>query len=214
MNPDELKAAWKAQPALRPLTIDPELLLQEVQRSQKLFSTMLFWRDRREIGGGIVMVPVLLFIGWVIKLPWTFYLMVPAVLWVAGFMWVDRRRHNPGPPEQGEPLKRCLDRSLAQIEHQIWLLRNVFWWYLLPPGVAIAALLGQFAWIMRSAGWWTVLIFSVFTAFEAVVFTCIYRLNQQCVRSELEPRRQELQALLAGLKDNGERPATAAQRQP
>ena len=30
----------------------------------------------------------------------------------------------------GQPLVRCVEESLAQVEHQIWLLRNVGWWVL------------------------------------------------------------------------------------
>ena len=41
-------------------------------------------------------------------------------------------------------------------------------------------------------------------AVEVLVFAGVYWLNQHAVRSELEPRRQELQALLASLKDGGE----------
>ena len=29
------------------------------------------------------------------------------------------------------------ERATAEIDHQIWLLRNVLWWYLLPPGLAM-----------------------------------------------------------------------------
>ena len=102
MNPDELKDAWnawKAQTLPRRLTVDAELLLKEVQRNQKAFSTILFWRDLREIRCGLVMVPVLFFIGWAIKLPWTFYLMVPAILWIVGFILVFERflNHCKGP---------------------------------------------------------------------------------------------------------------------
>jgi hypothetical protein len=34
----------------------------------------------------------------------------------------------------------------------------------------------------------------------------VYWLNQRCVRKELEPRRQELKALLDSLKEAGEAP--------
>ena len=81
----------------------------------------------------------------VVTLPWTAYLMVPALLWVAGFMLLNRRRHKQRAPEPGEPLGRGVESSLAQVEHQIWLQRNVFWWYLLPPGLAILAFFGQVA---------------------------------------------------------------------
>ena len=41
-------------------------------------------------------------------------------------------------------------------------------------------------------------------AVETLLFGGVYWVNQYAVRSQLEPRRQELQALLAGLKDTSE----------
>ena len=42
---------------------------------------------------------------------------------------------------------------------------------------------------------------SVVVAFGVIVFAGVYWLNQYAVRSELEPRRQELETLLMSLKD-------------
>ena len=58
--------------------------------------------------------------------------MIPSLLWVIGFFLVDRLRHRNVPPVAGEPLRRRVELSLAQVEHQIWLLKHVFWWYILP----------------------------------------------------------------------------------
>ena len=85
----------------------------------------------------LLLVPLWLYLGVKLSLPWTWYLMVPALLWVAGYMLADRMRHKRQPPEPGEPLRQRVESSLAQVEHQIWLLRNVLWWYLLPMALAI-----------------------------------------------------------------------------
>ena len=167
---------------------------------------MIFWRDLREIGVSLVMVPVWFYLIARHSLPWTAYLMVPALLWVAGFMLVDRWRHQQRPAEKGEPLGQRVAGSLANVEHQIWLLRNVVWWYLLPPGLAIMAFFGQSAWVVRSAdGGWA--LYRGNDRGGGGGFRRVYWLNQHAIRSELEPRRQELQALLASLKDTCE-PAT------
>ena len=89
------------------------------------------------------------------SLPWTWYLAVPAMLWIAGFMAADRMRHRRNPPEPGEPLRDCAERSLEEVKHQIWRLRNILWWYLLPLVVAMLGFFGQLAWQLRSGGWWT-----------------------------------------------------------
>ena len=61
----------------------------------------------------------------------------------AGLFW-RWRLHDGGPvvsaqdaTGRGMPLKACVEISLHQVNHQIWLLKNVFWWYLLPIAAAL-----------------------------------------------------------------------------
>src|ERR1700678_459406 len=115
MNPDDFKQAWQTQSSQTRLTIDAELLLKEVQHNQQYFTAMIFWRDVREVGVALLLVPVWFYLGAKQSLPWTWYLTVPAILWVAGYMLVDRVRHNRQQPEPGEPLRQCVQRSLAQV---------------------------------------------------------------------------------------------------
>jgi hypothetical protein len=201
MKPDNFQQAWQTQSSHTRLTIDAQLLLKEVRRNQRQFTATIFWRDVREVGTALLMVPLWFYLGVKLSLPWTWYLMVPALVWIAGFMLADRMRHKRQPPESGEPLRQRVESSLAQVEHQIWLLRNVFWWYLLPPALSILAIFGQIAWELRAGGWWTVLAIPGMVAMNMIVLVGIYWLNQNAVRSELVPRQQELQTLLASLKD-------------
>src|SRR5262245_18995698 len=129
MDPDSFKQAWQTQTSQARLTIDAELLLKEVRRNQRYFTAMIFWRDVREVGISLLMVPVWLYLGVKHSSPWTWYLTVPALLWIAGYMLVDRMRHERQPPEPGDPLRQSVESSLAQVEHQIGLLRNVLYWY-------------------------------------------------------------------------------------
>lgn len=204
MNPDHFQQAWQSQSSQRRLTIDAELLLKEVRRNQRHFTATIFWRDVREVGGAILMVPLWIYMGVKLSLPWAWYLTVPALVWIAGFMLVDRMRHQRQPPASGEPLRQHVESSLAQVEHQIWLLRNVFWWSLLPPALSVLAFFGQIAWLARAGGWLAALVVALVVLVGVIVFGAVYRLNQDAVRSELEPRRQELEeleALLRSLQD-------------
>ncbi len=201
MDPDEIKQAWKTQSSQIRLTIDAELLLKEVQRNERHFDAMIFWRDFREVGIGLLMVPLWFYLGARQSLPWTWYLMVPALLWIAGYMLVDRKCHERQPPEPGEPLRQRVESSLAQVEHQIWLLRHVLWWALLPLALPGLVFFGQVAWRERSGGWWTALAVSVVAAILVIVLGGVYWLNQFAVRYELEPRRRELETLLMSFKD-------------
>jgi hypothetical protein len=199
MNPDELKEVWQAQASPRRLTVDADVLLQQLERNKKNFEATIFWRDVREVAVSIVMLPLWIWIGRSQALPWTWYLCIPALLWIAAFMMVDRIRQKRRQAKPGNPLRECVESSLAQVEHQIWLLRNVVWWYLLPPGVALAIFFGNIAWRVRDVGWLRELIVAGIIAVAGLVLWGVYRLNQRAIRDELLPRRQELQELVASL---------------
>jgi hypothetical protein len=201
MDPDNFKQAWQTQASQSCLTIDVEPLLKEVRRNQRYFAAIIFWRDVREVGMSLLLVPLFIYLGVKLSLPWTWYLTVPALVWFAGFMFADRMRHRRQPPEPGEPLRQHVESSLAQVEHQIWLLRNVFWWGLLPAGLSVVALFGQVAWLTRSGGWPMALVIAGLAAVAVSILAYLYSLNQNAVHSELEPRREELEALLLSLND-------------
>lgn len=201
MNPDELKEAWKMQALQGGFAGDAEQLLQEVQRKQQAFDSTILLRDIREVGVALLMVPVWLVMGLRMSLPWTWYLTVPGLLWIAGFMLADRRRYRRRVPELGEPLRQHVLGSLAQVEHQIWLLRNVFWWYLLPLGLPILAFFVQVTLQIPSPAWLKAVFLSILVGFVVAVFGWIYGLNQAAVRGTLQQRRQELEALRASLEN-------------
>jgi hypothetical protein len=201
MNPDDSKQAWQQQNLQTRLTIDAELLLKEVQRNEQYFTATIFWRDVREVGTSLLLIPVWLFMGVRLSLPWTWYLTVPVLVWVAGYMLTDRMRRRRQSPEPGEPLRQSAQSSLAQVEHQIWLLRNILWWYLLPIALSILVFFGQVGWQMRSVGWLSALFVAGLAVFVGAIFAGVYWLNQVAVRSLLEPRRRELETLLMSLED-------------
>jgi hypothetical protein len=201
MVPDNFQQAWQAQPSPGRTTINVDLLLQEVRRNQRVFSAIILRRDVMEIGVGIVLIPVWFYMGSKLALPWTWYLEVPALIFTVGFMLVDRLRHRRQPPEPDEPLRQCVADSLAQVEHQIWLLKNIFWWYILPSALAMLAFFTQVAWMSRSGGWRTAAVMAQVVAIAGGTLVFVYWLNQKAVRTELEPRRRELQSLLTSLED-------------
>src|SRR5690606_23197856 len=136
MDPDKFQQAWQADSARTRVSIDADPFLKEMQRMQREFQSTIFWCDLREVAVAVLMIPIWLVMGVFLSLPWTWYLTVPALLWITGFILVDRRRH-PQTTEAGQPLLDLTQDSLAQVEHQIWLLRNVLWWYLLPCALPI-----------------------------------------------------------------------------
>src|SRR6476620_2017080 len=181
MEPDSYQKAWQSQSSQARVTIAADLLLKEVQRSQRSFRATIFHRDFREVAIGLLMIPLWFFLGYWLYLPWTWYLGVPAITWVILFILVDRIRHKQRPSEPGEPMLDCVGVSLTQVEHQIWLLRNVFWWYLLPCTIAILAFVSQHAWLNHFGFWPITIAFVPLVLFLFVVYGFVYLLNQRAV---------------------------------
>ncbi|MFO0917711.1 MAG: hypothetical protein U0872_05275 [Planctomycetaceae bacterium] len=211
MNPDDYQQAWRAHTSQTRVTYSTESLLEELQREQQAFRTVIFWRDFREIGTAAVMLPMWFIMGFAQSLPWTWYLIAPAFVWVAGFILVDRMRHPQEAAESGEPLVSGVRRLLAQVEHQIWLLRNVFWWYLLPfiiPMLIFFIDAFRLSWKQAPLPQdWFAAVVAVATllfvlAILVAVYGFVYFVNQLAVNKQLEPQRQELLSLLAGLADS------------
>jgi CubicO group peptidase (beta-lactamase class C family) len=201
METDNYQHAWRARSSQTRVTVDADLLLKEVQRSQGHFQAMIYWRDLREVGVGLVMLPLWFYLGVTFSLPWTWYLTVPALIWVIGFFLVDRMRHKQKCIGPGESLLESVTESLTQVEHQIWLLRNVYWWYLLPFTISVLAFFTHVAWLAFEE-WFAALGFATFLfVFVLAIYYFIYWVNQNAVRTQLEPRRQELLALVTSLRD-------------
>jgi thiosulfate reductase cytochrome b subunit len=207
MNPDNFQQAWQTQSSQSRLTIDADLLLKEVQRNQRAFTAALLWRDVREVGTALLLVPLWFYLGARLSLPWAWYLTAPALVWMAGFMLAHRMRQKRQPPQPSQSLHQCVQSSLAQVEHQIWLLRNVLWWCVLPLGLPMLAFLGQIAWEGRAGGWLTALAMGGVGAVVVGALASVIWFNQKAIRLELGPRRQELETLLASLQDET-RPAS------
>lgn len=201
MNPDNLKKIWNTEMSQPRLTLNADQLFNEASRKEREFNAMIFWRDVREVGTCLVMIPLWIVLGRMAGLPWTWYLAIPALLWVAGYMFVSRMRHMRRQPEPSEPLRQHVENSLKQVEFQIRLLRNVFWWYLLPLALPILAFCAQIAWRDQARGWGMAIVASITAVVIALAFAWVYRLNQLAVRASLEPRRQELETLLKSLDD-------------
>src|SRR6476469_8289378 len=101
MTPDPLQEAWQAQP--QP-AVDADQLVREFRRGQQRFAAMIFWRDVREVGFCLLTLPVWVGMGVGMGLPWTWYLVMPGLLWIAAFMTIDRMRQRRRRALPGDPL--------------------------------------------------------------------------------------------------------------
>lgn len=198
MNIEDAENAWRSEPHGK-IPMDLSVLVGQVRRNEASFRAIIFSRDMHEIALAGVMVLVYVLAGLCLHLPWTFYLGIPAVLWIAGYLLIDRLRHRHNKSKPGESLMECVEHSIAQIEHQRVLLRTVLWWYLLPFDIATGAFFLQMGWIMRETGWFAIGITAASLGFLWVVSYFVYRLNQDAIKTELDPRREELEELRRNL---------------
>ncbi len=201
MNFEELQKAWQSQDAATKVAVDTGLLLKMVRRDQRQFRATIFWRDVREVGVSFLLALYFSYQG-VRAHNWTFVLVGFACLGVGTFMVVDRLLQRRKQTTATDPLKACIESSLSQVRHQIWLLRNVFWWYLLPIAAALGISIGYSLWHAEKSGLSLVISAGLCLLFIALLYWGIYWVNQFAVRKDLEPRRQDLETLLASLSEN------------
>lgn len=197
MTFEEIQSQWKSQPALEIPTDSSQL--QVVQEQQRKLQSTIFWRDFREVGVAFAMAAVMIPVG-LRRMDWELLLMGACVTFVGVFMLVDRWRQRRRRPAHDGTLRACAEASLAEVEHQIWLLRNIFWWYLLPCligglGITLPVALRDWNTLPAARHIMTPIAVAVCLFFGAVCWGG-YRLNQVAVRDSLEPRRRELLSIL------------------
>lgn len=183
------------------LTVDSDLLLREVKRNKEHFESTIFWRDVREVGVSFILAVFFLYQGVKFNL-WSLYIPVLACIFVGVFMVIDRVIQKGKLPKPSDSLAGCIKISLAQVEHQIWLLRNVLWWYLLPFAIGVALFWGHVGWrVHHDSGAGLIFIGGCFVGL-IILYTGVYYLNQYAVRKGLVPRKQELESLLKNLDND------------
>ena len=91
--------------------------------------------------------------------------------------------------------------EIAKVERQIWLLRNVNWWYTGPVlvGSCIFAygLLASFG----LPGDLFAALMCVFVAGFLIIGWRVHRANQRAIGNELEPMRRELEGVCDALNE-------------
>lgn len=201
MNLDDFQKLWQSQDAAKGVSIDADALLDEVRRKQQAFRRTIFWRDVREVGVLALLVPLFIYGGW--RIHWTIYLSAFACFVVAAFFVLDRRQQKKKTPDLYASPKNCTATALAEVSHQVWLLKNILWWYLLPLSIPMLLFFCWITWETPSLGGTSILqaLMTLFwIGFVLGINVMIYRMNQAAVKRALEPRREELKSLLAELE--------------
>jgi small-conductance mechanosensitive channel len=192
MNFETLQQHWQQQKTCSQFKVDATLVLQEVRRNQRSFQAMIFWRDFRETAAALFATIFFAARG----RDWTDWLLAVAAAGVGLYLLVDRLRQRKQRPRASEDLRLYVQHSLDEVRHQSWLLRNVLWWYLLPLMVPVLISIAVQADAVRQGVRQSLVI--------VLVTWLIYKLNQHAVRTQIVPREQELERLLAGISEPGD----------
>lgn len=210
MNFDQLQHEWQRDVAAKTTRVDPDVITQ-VRAGSRTFVRTIFWRDVREVSAAVLVALVFGRIALAAQAEgspaWPAKLASVLPLGVTVFMlidrWIARRRTSP----RGDTLAAEIERAAAGVRHQVWLLRNVFWWYLLPLAGSVVLVAMQFALYaptdMPAVAKWIVVGMMLIPA--AGINWWVWRLNQRAVCDDLQPRLDQLEQQrdeLRSLKDS------------
>ena len=209
MKFNELRETWQSQDGNETIPINVSTISKLIRREERYWNFILLRRDIGEILAGLLASLAFLY-GAVFKDIFWLFPMVLASLFVCGFFIVDRARQRKRQPSQDQPLVEFIEKSIAQNDHQIWLLRNIMWWYLLPLGISMLIFLGSCLFSLLQDGlatsidYWALAFIIAIASAAIMFFWWIYSLNQRAVKRELLPRKKALKDLLDEYLATGE----------
>jgi hypothetical protein len=202
MSFDELQEKWQAHDHGIRRNIDTEWLSREVRRNHRALELQLWQRDFGEVTAAALITGVFATLAvWLQQ--WTLLLCAAGSLFVGLFFVVDRWKQRHRRAVVGSSLQSTIEASIAEVQHQIWLLRNILWWYLLPLIPGLVAFLVTTFWQSAGNGLAEQVVIAVVGLLCAVAFWSVYWINQREIKAKLEPRRIELEELRALLNSAG-----------
>jgi len=202
MNFEDLQRIWQAAAPRSMASIDADALLKEIRAEQRLNK----WSDFLGDLFIVVVVGCLIPYFWQggrHQHNWGLLVMALCCLFIGVFILVDRWSQRRKQPVTTRTIAACLESSLAQVRHQIWRAKNIFWWYLLPflIGFAAPAIAPLCDWLTGREQKTMALVTSLGFASVAVIgwalCAFIYWTNQRSLRKVLGPRLAELEQVQA-----------------
>jgi hypothetical protein len=134
---------------------------------------------------------------------WSLFLGAAGSLFVGIFLVFDRLKQRRQRSTVADSLTSAIDASLVQVQHQIWLLRNIHWWDLLPLVPRLVAFLVSTSRESLGNGLADQLVIAFVGLICLLAFWGVYWINQLEITRNLEPRRMELEELRTSLSSGG-----------
>lgn len=215
MNIEELKVIWDSQ-TKEPLYVLPQTSLHDLvrrRRDEERRKTAV--RHAIESVGngfaGLVTVAAAAWLAWgdpawLASLSWlkapvspwdaaALFLAGVAWLFCAAYMWHARRRQIRREANLADSIRGDLERALDHIAFQIRIARGIVWWGLIPAWFAAGLLVLVLFHLRQAPAWsyWLIALMMVGT------FVTIHWWQHFAIRRLYEPRRRELESLMAKL---------------
>ncbi len=207
MTPDdELKSVWNAQPLPRQITMNADVLLQQIRGNKARFTSEILWSAVFMILAWVVMA--FGFMGFSIHkvrhgAPWEafsgLFLLGIILLAIAAYTALDRFRHIRRVSLSASVLA-CAEENLALVRHEIQLWGKVLWWYLLPLALGIEASCLACVCTVEGAHGLVSPIALAGLGIGVILTLGGSWFSRWYLHTYYEPRRQELEALLRELK--------------
>lgn len=187
---DNLKRVWQQQPIDKTVELfNKKNSITDIKKKAEAFNKSIFWRDIRESFAAVILCIIFIYQGFhssnsVYKAGC--FISAAGCIFIAIFLYIKKMQFSK--TDYTEDINHNLKNSLSQVNAQIWLLRNVFWWYLLPliPGIFIQ----NFTHESISKVW----IFNIVTV---LILILVYWLNQWAVKKSLLPLKSDLEAIIS-----------------
>ncbi len=184
MNLDNFKSHW--QQRQRDLDQRVDHVVHAVRSRMSSFDRTIWLRDMQEAGAA-----VLLFVwyGYSLLTPSNWLATCGTLIGMLACVFIVTMMHLARKKDRRDArpslaLEDYCKAELKRVDRQIWLLRNVHWWYLSPLFIGMVV---QYISLGPTFGKMLSFLIS-----SGALFGLIYRLNQRAVKNRLMPLRQDL----------------------
>lgn len=200
---EELQEAWKSQDTRA--TVRIVLLLESIRKKTRYYNRVLFLRNVRE-GWGTILAAIF-FICFAESDAasksqlWPFYLAMAILFGIGVFRVRDNIRQKRKALQYSNSAMSFIECSLMQINHRIWLLENIFWWWVLPVSVGGLLIVAQIILLVGMQDPITLYLkLGKGVGIVCVILAAVYWGNLWTARKYWQPRKTELEAISDSLK--------------
>ena len=189
MDDNILKQLWQHACVDQRVEIDPEKLIESLNKNITIMEKLINRRDAIEIGVSSLLI---LLFGWgIFTMPNTLAKIGAGIIVASCGLIIYRLVKARWIKIQENPaaeIRYHLQVSLQKVRQQKSLLNSVLWWYLLPLFIGVECL------SISSLSSFSEKV--LYTALVVIVYGYIYYLNKRVVKNRLQPLENELTKML------------------